>query len=61
MDHKDELQEQVGQYVTIEIISDNELTDNMCVIHTDSGVFDCSLDIQLDNLTRDLKSLSLDI
>lgn len=60
MDHKEELQESVGQYVSIEIISDNDLTDNQCIIHTDSGVFDCSLDIQLDNLVRDLKSLSIE-
>lgn len=60
MDHKEELQESVGQYVSIEIISDNDLMDNQCVIHTDSGVFDCSLDIQLDNLVRDLKSLSIE-
>ena len=59
MEHKDELQEQVGQYVSIEIISDGDLSDNQCIIHTDSGVFDCSLDIQLDNLVRDLKSLSI--
>lgn len=59
MEHKEELQEQVGQYVSIEIISDGDLSDNQCIIHTDSGVFDCSLDIQLDNLVRDLKSLSI--
>lgn len=59
MEHKEELQDKVGQYVSIEIISDGELTDNQCIIETDSGVFDCSLDIQLDNLVRDLKSLSV--
>jgi len=61
MEHKEELQEKVGQYVSIEIISDGDLTDNQCIIETDSGVFDCSLDIQLDNLVRDLKSLSINV
>lgn len=59
MEHKEELQDKVGQYVSIEIISDGELTDNQCIIETDSGVFDCSLDIQLENLVRDIKSLSV--
>ena len=61
MEHKEELQDKVGQYVSIEIISDGELTDNQCIIETDSGVFDCSLDIQLDNLVRDIKSLSVTV
>lgn len=59
IEHKDELQEKVGQYVKIEIISDNTLHNSQCIIDTDSGVFDCSLDIQLDNLVKDLKSLSI--
>ena len=61
LEHKEELQEKVGQYVKIEIISDNALSNNQCIIHTDSGVFDCSLDIQLDNLVRDIKTLSVSV
>lgn len=56
-EHKEEIQDQVGQAVSIEIVSDNSLTDNQCIIETDSGVFDCSLDIQLENLVKSLKTL----
>jgi flagellar assembly protein FliH len=57
--HKDELQEQVGDEMTIEIVMDPELAKSQCIIEADSGVYDCSLDAELDNLTRDLKSLSV--
>lgn len=58
-EHKSELQEKVGDDVTIEIVMDPGLTESQCVIDADSGVYDCSLDVELDNLTRDLKSLSI--
>lgn len=61
LEHKEELQEKVGQYVKIEIISDGTLSNNQCLIHTDSGVFDCSLDIQLENLVKDIKTLSVPV
>ena len=57
--HKRELQEKVGDDVTIEIVMDPGLTESQCVIDADSGVYDCSLDVELDNLTRDLKSLAI--
>lgn len=44
--------------VDIEIVKDPQLTKNHCVIETDAGVFDCSLDIQLENLTREIKLIS---
>lgn len=55
--HKGELQEKVGEDVQIEIVMDPSLTESQCVIDADSGVYDCSLDVELDNLIRDLKSL----
>ncbi len=58
-ERKNELQEKVGDDVTIEIVMDPSLTESQCIIDADSGVYDCSLDVELDNLTRDLKSLSL--
>ena len=58
-EHKRELQEKVGDDVTIEIVMDPGLTESQCVIDADSGVYDCSLDVELDNLTRDLKSLAI--
>lgn len=51
------LQEKVGEDVQIEIVMDPELSESQCVIDADSGVYDCSLDVELDNLIRDLKSL----
>ena len=56
-EHKDELIEKVGEDVTIEIVMDPDLTESECIIDADSGVYDCSLDVELDHLTRDLKSL----
>lgn len=51
------LQEKVGEDVLIEIVMDPELSESQCIIDADSGVYDCSLDVELDNLVRDLKSL----
>ena len=51
------LQEKVGEDVSIEIVMDPELSKSQCIIDADSGVYDCSLDVELDNLGRDLKSL----
>ena len=56
-EHKEELQEKVGEDVQIEIVMDPELSESQCIIDADSGVYDCSLDVELDNLTRDLRSL----
>lgn len=57
--HKSEIQEKVGQSVTIEIMADAGMKDGQCVIETESGVFDCGRDIQLENLIKALRSLSL--
>lgn len=56
-EHKEELQEKVGEDVQIEIVMDPALSESQCIIDADSGVYDCSLDVELDNLTRDLRSL----
>ncbi|MDY4100754.1 MAG: FliH/SctL family protein [Lachnospiraceae bacterium] len=55
--HKEELQEKVGGDVQIDIVMDPDLSESQCVIDADSGVYDCSLDVALENLTRDLRSL----
>lgn len=56
-ERKEELQEKVGEDVQIEIVMDPQLSESQCMIDADSGVYDCSLDVELDNLTRDLRSL----
>ena len=55
---KEKLYEHVSRNVNIEIYQDSNLKRNQCVIETDAGVFDCSLDIQLENLEKELRILS---
>ena len=44
--------------INISIIEDSSMLKNQCIIETDGGVFDCSLDIQLEQLSKDIKLLS---
>ncbi len=44
--------------VNIDIVEDVTLKKNQCMIETDTGIFDCSLDIELDNLIKSIKLLS---
>ena len=57
--NREELQEKVGEVVQIEIVMDPDLSESQCIIDADSGVYDCSLDVELDNLIRDLRSLGV--
>lgn len=43
---------------SIEIIEDISLSKNQCMIETDGGIYDCSLDTQLTELINDIKALS---
>lgn len=56
--HKESIYERVGHDIRLEIIADPTMTGSDCVIETDSGVFECSLGVQLENLIRDIRSLS---
>lgn len=44
--------------IQIDICRDSKLSRNQCIIESDAGVFDCSLDIQLENLKNDIRLLS---
>lgn len=44
--------------ININILEDSTLMKNQCIIETDGGVFNCSLDIQLEELIRKIKLLS---
>ncbi len=55
---KDEILMKVGSDVTIDIIADPMLDDSQAIIETDGGVFDCSLDTELDALAREIIALS---
>lgn len=57
--YKEVLDKTITRAAEIAIIEDISLTKNQCLIETDGGVFDCSLDVQLDNLIKTLKTLSL--
>ena len=48
----------VAKDVKIDACVDFQLKRNQCIIETDLGVFDCSLDIQLENLINDIRLLS---
>jgi flagellar assembly protein FliH len=56
--YKEVLEKTVAQAADIVIMEDMTLSKNQCLIENDGGVFDCSLDVQLDNLTKTLKLLS---
>ena len=56
--NKDKLQEKLGEGIQLDILLDPLLNDNQCMIETDGGIFDCSMDTQLENLLKDMKSLS---
>lgn len=55
--HKEEILDRVGHDIELEILADSTMDGNNCVIETDSGVFDCSLGTQLENLIKDIRSL----
>ena len=55
--HMGEIKEKVGNDVQIEVLGDATLSDDACVIETESGVFDCSIDMELSNLEKDIRAL----
>lgn len=57
--HRNEITERLGQAVKVELMADVNMKNGQCIIETDSGVFDCGRDVQLDNLIKALRSLSL--
>ena len=61
MDEKESLNACVtSPNTTMEIIEDPLLKENECMIESDSGVFDCSLGVELSEISRKLKLLSFD-
>ena len=57
-DNKERIQGAVGRNINIEIVEDLTMKRNQCLIDTDLGIFDCSLDIQLENLISDIRILA---
>ncbi len=44
--------------VNIDVVQDASLKSSECIVETDTGVFNCSLDIELNNLIKEIKLLS---
>ncbi|MDE6208863.1 MAG: hypothetical protein K2M73_04200 [Lachnospiraceae bacterium] len=57
-ENKDRIQGLVDRDINLEIVDDPTLKRSQCLIDTDLGIFDCSLDIQLENLIDDIKILA---
>ena len=55
---KEEIQGKIGAEVGLDIIADPLLNDSQCIIETDGGIFDCSIDTELDNMIREIKALA---
>ena len=55
--NKDRLRAEVGSR-SLDIIEDITLSESQCFIETDNGIYDCSLDVQLLELSKKLKLLS---
>lgn len=58
-EHQQELAAQVGPSVGIQLEADTSLAESGCMIETDSGFFDCSLDVQFRNLIKAVRMLSV--
>lgn len=48
----------MSREVNIDIVEDTALERNQCMIETNTGIFNCSLDIELNNLIKNIKLLS---
>ncbi|MBR5970035.1 MAG: hypothetical protein IK016_06750 [Lachnospiraceae bacterium] len=60
-DEKERLREYIiNPNATMELIEDPLLNENECMIETEGGIFDCSLGVELSELTRKLKLLAFD-
>lgn len=53
------LKEKVGESASIDVIEDPTLSEGGCLIETDGGVFDCSVETELESLVKDLRALSI--
>ncbi len=57
-ENKDKIYGALRSGIQMEIMEDHKLDANQCLIETDSGVINSSLDLQLKNLITDLKIMS---
>lgn len=57
-DNKERIHGLIGRDINIEVVEDPTMKRNQCLIDTDLGIYDCSLDIQLENLIDAIKILA---
>jgi flagellar assembly protein FliH len=57
-DNRENVLKRINRDVHLEIVEDVSMKRNECLVDTDLGIYDCSLDIQLENLIKSLKILS---
>lgn len=57
-EHKDELLATIGSSDSVELITDRTLKEGQCFIETESGIFDCSIGVEMEMLRKELKLLS---
>ncbi len=55
--HKDEILRAAGEESSVNIITDAVIGEEHCLIETDFGVYDCTIDTELKNLIKDIRSL----
>ena len=58
IDNKEKIRSSVPGNVQVEIVEDPTFTRGQCMIESDSGIYDCSLDIQLEGLINSIKVMS---
>lgn len=59
MTSKDRIRAEAGgSSVSVEFVEDATLSRSQCLIETENGIYDCSLDTQFSELSRKLKLLS---
>jgi len=56
---RDEFIKIIGNDASLDIVMDVSLSKSECIVDADSGVYDCSLAVELENLKRELKALAL--
>jgi flagellar assembly protein FliH len=56
---KEELKQCVAQGVSFEVMEDESLGANQCIIETDNKMIDCSLDVQLQNVKEQIRMLTI--
>lgn len=55
IERKNELTEELSEKIKVEILKDQQLEENECIIETEMGTIDCSLGTQLEGLLKELR------